>query len=102
MDIHFNDAVWQVVASVPEGKLVTYGQVAKLAGYPGYARQVGALMQALPSDTALPWHRVVNAQGRLSLPAASEGYREQRLRLEQEGVEFVKGRVSLKQYLWEP
>jgi methylated-DNA-protein-cysteine methyltransferase-like protein len=72
---NLREIVWQVVASIPEGKVATYGQVAKIAGYPSQARYVGATLRNLPKNTALPWHRVINAQGRISFPSDSEAYK---------------------------
>lgn len=91
----------QVVGSIPKGKVSTYGQVAKLAGYPGYARQVGAALRNLPKDTNLPWFRVLNAQGRISLPKGGAGYHKQKTLLEDEGIQFQGDRVSLKDYGWQ-
>lgn len=91
----------QVVGSIPKGKVSTYGQVAKLAGYPGYARQVGATLRNLPRDTQLPWFRVLNAQGRISLPMGSEGYLRQKTLLEDEGIQFQGDKVLLKDYGWQ-
>ena len=96
----FVQMVWQVVASIPKGKVATYGQVAALAGFKNYARQVGRALHNLPEGTALPWHRVVNAQGRLSFPLDSEAYRTQKVRLESEGVYFRAGGIALREYGW--
>jgi len=78
--------------------VATYGRVAALAGIPRGARFVGSVLRDLPSGTKLPWHRVLNAAGRLSLDPI--GAREQRERLEEEGVGFVGGRVDLRRYGW--
>lgn len=94
-------AIWQLVAAIPPGKVATYGQIAKLCGYPGYARYVGHSLKQLPADSSLPWHRVINARGEISFPADSEAYLRQRERLEQEGVQFNGGSVSLKRYCWD-
>jgi methylated-DNA-protein-cysteine methyltransferase-like protein len=93
-----------VVQRIPAGVVATYGQVARLAGLPGRARQVGHALSALPSDTRVPWHRVVNAQGKVSPRIDGRPADEiQRLRLEAEGVVFdVNGRISLKLFLWRP
>jgi len=93
--------VWQVVAAIPCGKVASYGQIAELAELPRQARAVGKMMSQLPKDTALPWHRVINAQGRISFPVDSEGYQRQRVRLEDEGIEFIGERISLKHYRWD-
>lgn len=90
----------QVVGSIPKGRVSTYGQIAALAGYPGYARQVGATLKNLPKDTELPWFRVLNAQGRISFPENSKSYLKQKAMLQGEGVEFRGDRISLKEYGW--
>ena len=96
-----NERIWQIVFQIPAGRVASYGQIAALAGLPGHARQVGAVLKSLPKPTTLPWHRVCNAQGRLSLPEGSTSYREQKARLESEGIVFVKGRIALDRYRWE-
>ena len=58
--------IYAVIRRIPFGKVATYGQVAELAGLPGHARQVGYALHALPSATAVPWHRVINAAGTVS------------------------------------
>ncbi len=96
------DRIYAVVRRIPEGKVATYGQVAVVAGLPGHARQVGYALNALRDDT-VPWHRVINAQGKVSERAEPgwEGY--QRHLLEDEGVVFSeRGAVSLKLYRWQP
>jgi methylated-DNA-protein-cysteine methyltransferase-like protein len=95
--------IYSVVRHVPRGRLATYGQIAKLAGLPGHARQVGYALHALPDDLAIPWHRVINAQGRVS-PRGDPGWDlVQRQLLEREGVCFdVSGRVDLERYRWKP
>ena len=91
----------QVVGAIPKGKVATYGQIAKLAGYPGYARQVGSTLKNLPRDTELPWYRVINAQGRISFPPGSSAYRKQKELLEAEGVLVQSNRISLRRFGWE-
>lgn len=94
--------VYEVVRSIPRGRVATYGQVARLAGLAGHARQVGYALHALPELSSVPWHRVVNARGEISLPRASGADVTQRLRLEREGVRFDgKGRIDLKAFGWE-
>lgn len=93
-------AIYTALRSVPTGKVVTYGQLAKMAGLPGAARLAGTILCLLPENTDLPWHRVVNAQGKISMAENSLGYLEQIRRLQAEGVVFAKGRVSLKTYQW--
>lgn len=90
-----------VLSKIPSGRLVTYGQLAKMAGYPGAARAVGALLKQLPEGTQLPWHRVVAAGGRLSLPVNTASGDEQRRRLSAEGVLISQDRVKLTHYQWQ-
>ena len=96
-----NHRIWQVVALIPSGKVVTYGNVARQAGMPGAARRVGMALRRLPADTRIPWHRVINAQGRISLPEGSTSQLTQRERLEAEGILFrVNGSVDLRRFGW--
>lgn len=91
--------IWQVVALIPPGKVATYGDVARLAGLPGAARRTGKALRSLPEKTKVPWHRVINSQGRISLPEGTRGHYTQRERLEAEGVVFsASGRIDLKKY----
>jgi methylated-DNA-protein-cysteine methyltransferase related protein len=94
--------IYAVVRRIPAGKVATYGQVAELAGLERHARMAGYALHALPDHTTVPWHRVINAQGRLSLRADGEGsVLRQRFLLEEEGVVFdLSGRVSLKRFGW--
>lgn len=96
------DKIYAVVRRVPRGHVTTYGAVARLAGLPGRARQVGYALAALRDGSAVPWHRVVNAQGRLSLArVGSPSGITQRLRLTREGVRVDAGdRVSLAAFGW--
>lgn len=96
------ERIWQVIYQIPAGRVASYGQVARLAGLPGRARLVGHTLKKLPKPTALPWHRVCNSQGRLSLPTHSPSYGEQKSRLEREGIVFVGGRIALKTFGWDP
>ena len=94
------ERIWHVVSQIPEGRVATYGQVAELAGLPRAARKVGRTMSRLPHGSRLPWHRVINAAGRVS--ARGGGEHRQREILEAEGVVFIKGRVDLSRYGWSP
>lgn len=88
---------------IPRGRVTTYGSVARLAGLAGQPRLVGYALHTIGSGAMLPWHRVINAQGKLSLEAAgaSSGL-TQRMRLQQEGVIVnAAGRVDLKRFGWE-
>jgi methylated-DNA-protein-cysteine methyltransferase-like protein len=93
--------IHRVVSRIPKGRVATYGQIARLAGLRGQARLVGYAMHALPVGTRVPWQRVVNARGMISLPASSAA--RQRERLEREGVRFdARGRIDLDRFLWQP
>ena len=94
--------IYAVVRRIPSGRVTTYGNVARIAGLPGHARQVGYALSALPSGTSVPWHRVINAQGRLSLVRAGRtSGTTQRIRLVREGVTVnAGGRVSLARFGW--
>ena len=97
-------AIYAIVGRIPEGNVATYGQVAGLAGLPGRARLVGYALSALAGRSSLPWHRVVNAQGRISpRSCGSDANMEQRLRLKHEGVRFdTNDRIPLERFLWRP
>jgi methylated-DNA-protein-cysteine methyltransferase-like protein len=100
---NINQRIWQVVALIPRGRVATYGDVARHAGMPGAARRVGAALRGLPEDTRIPWHRVINAQGKISLPEGSATQYTQRERLEAEGIVFrATGRVDFSRYRWYP
>lgn len=96
-----------VVRRIPHGRVASYGQVATLAGLPHHARHVGYALHALPEGTPVPWHRVVNARGGISLRAwdfsGGGGAETQMLRLAAEGIEFdARGRVPLERFGWRP
>ncbi len=95
-------AIYAVVRRIPSGRVATYGQVARLAGYPGCARQVGYALSALENGSPVPWHRVVNARGCISLRSGGSPWgMVQRLRLEAEGVRFDgQGRINLERFQW--
>jgi methylated-DNA-protein-cysteine methyltransferase related protein len=95
------DRFYRVIRKIPRGHVATYGQIARLAGLPGHARQVGYALHALKGSTSVPWQRVINAAGRISLRPLTGGI-SQRLLLEKEGVEFSGERVSLARYAWTP
>jgi methylated-DNA-protein-cysteine methyltransferase-like protein len=95
--------IYAVVRKIPCGRVATYGQVAELAGLPRQARQVGYALHAWKGDAPLPWQRVLNARGEISMRSEPGGDRLQRALLEEEGVEFdASGRVSLARYRWQP
>ena len=92
------DLVWQIVNAIPEGSVATYGQIATMAGAPQQSRLVGRILSRLPKGSKLPWHRVLNSQGKISNPDPTR----QQDRLEAEGVSLINGRVRLKSYQWNP
>jgi methylated-DNA-protein-cysteine methyltransferase-like protein len=91
-------AIYLALASVPAGRVVTYGQLAAMAGLPRAARLAGRALKDLPEATELPWHRVINAQGRISLPEDSASYQEQKRRLQLEGILFNNNKINLRIY----
>jgi len=89
-----------VVQSIPSGKVAAYGQVAAIAGNPRAARQVVRTLKMWSGSRDLPWHRIVNREGRISLPPGG-GYEEQRGLLEAEGVVFgLDGRIDMRFHRW--
>lgn len=93
--------IYATVRKIPSGKVASYGQIAKLAGLPGRARQVGYAMYALPKGTTVPWQRVINAQGRVSRRRIPGAELTQRMLLEREGVRFgPSGRIDLGRFGW--
>ena len=94
------DEIYRWVCHVPEGKVATYGQIARLAGRCS-ARQVGYAMAALSGDGNIPWHRIINSQGRISMRTGSEGHHLQRILLEAEGIVFSENdKIDLLEYRW--
>jgi methylated-DNA-protein-cysteine methyltransferase-like protein len=100
----FNQLVYALVRAIPPGKVLNYGRVAELLGVPGAAREVGWALHSLSSkDEPVPWQRVVNAQGRISIKGSPEGAAEQRALLEAEGIFFdERDRLDMKIHLWDP
>ncbi|WP_028784445.1 MGMT family protein [Thalassobacillus devorans] len=98
----FTKKVIHLISSIPEGKVMTYGQIAKLAGSPRGARQVARVLHSLSRKYKLPWHRVVNSKGQIAI-RDEEAAEEQRIRLESEEVRVEKERyVDLKVYQYHP
>ncbi|MCG8550602.1 MAG: MGMT family protein [Desulfobacterales bacterium] len=96
----FTQDVVEIIKSIPEGKVSTYGTIALMAGHSNGARQVTRIIHSMSRKHNLPWHRIINAKGLISLPKSC-GYEEQKARLQDEGVLFdAKDRIDLKQYLW--
>jgi methylated-DNA-protein-cysteine methyltransferase-like protein len=97
----FTDRVVLIVRRIPRGRVASYGQIAAMAGSPSGARQVARLLHSLSEVEGLPWHRVINSRGTISLPGL--GGEIQRGLLEHEGVEFgLGGVVDLERCGWRP
>lgn len=102
MPSEFTVEVIEAIREIPEGMVCTYGGIAKLAGSSRAARQVVRVLHIYGEKERLPWWRVINREGRISLKPG-HGYEEQLELLESEGLEFGPGdRIDLKQYLWNP
>jgi len=96
------DRIYRTVRRIPRGRVATYGQIAKLAGMPNQARLVGYALHAL-QDGRVPWQRVVNGRGEISVRAFPGSEDVQRELLEREGVRFdARGRLSLERFGWRP
>jgi len=98
-ELSFRERVWLIIAAIPYGRVTTYGEIARLAGSPRAARQVGGVLKKLPEGSSLPWHRVVNREGRISLQG--EDFRRQQQALEAENIEFTQQQtINLDKYRW--
>jgi methylated-DNA-protein-cysteine methyltransferase-like protein len=91
-------AIWETVRRIPRGKVLTYGDVARLAGLPRQARLAGYALHNMPLGADIPWQRVINARGEISLTGSAAA--EQKKLLEEEGVHFRGRRVDLNRYRW--
>jgi methylated-DNA-protein-cysteine methyltransferase-like protein len=105
----FDKAIWKTVASIKSGQVMSYGQVARIAGYPRHARMVSKAMSR--SAEPLPWYRVIRSDRTLAFEVGSEAYNNQKSLLEKEGVRFIGGKVvpldsdedkDLDKLLWGP
>jgi methylated-DNA-protein-cysteine methyltransferase-like protein len=94
--------IWNCVASIPRGRVASYGQVADLAGVHRGARLVGPALRAAPPGLCLAWHRVINARGRIAIQPDNPAHREQVRRLRAENVTVIDGRVDVAMYKWSP
>lgn len=92
----FTEEVLEIITSIPHGKVMTYGQIAAYAGNPRGARQVSRILHGMSEKYQLPWHRVINSKGKISLPG--ELGNRQRTLLEQEGIVFKNDSISLRNY----
>jgi methylated-DNA-protein-cysteine methyltransferase-like protein len=95
--------IYAVVSRIPKGRVATYGQVAVLAGLPRQPRLVGYALHVLPPSSRVPWHRVVNAKGQISVRGNGLGHEElQAALLRREGVRLSAGAIALARYRWQP
>ena len=95
--------ILNVVTQIPYGKVASYGQVARLAGLPKHARLVGRVLGRLENDHDIPWHRVINTQGKISHQSFNgQGVNIQQQKLIEEGIEVNGGKVNLMFYQWQP
>lgn len=93
--------ILEVVALIPFGKVATYGQIAQLAGLPKHARLVGTVLKNLDEGSQLPWHRVINSQGKVSTTNLDEHGENRQLKLlKNEGVLLENYKIKLKDYQW--
>ncbi|MCV2885907.1 MGMT family protein [Aestuariibacter sp. AA17] len=93
--------IHETVNCVPLGYVVSYGQLADLAGLPGRARMVGKLLSS-DESTPLPWHRVLRADGKIAFPPASHFAQLQRDKLQEEGVAVINFGVNMRMFQWQP
>lgn len=98
---NFTQRVIKIIQRIPEGKVCTYGRIGRMAGHPNGARQVARILHSSSRTRKLAWHRVVNVQGRISLPE-NGGYEHQKARLQAEGVVFDDtDRIDMNRFLWD-
>jgi methylated-DNA-protein-cysteine methyltransferase related protein len=97
----FRERVLDVIANIPEGRVMTYGQLAEVAGMPRHARAVGDILHGLSLETDLPWWRVINSSGKISTYKVGTGELQRGL-LEREAVQFdANGKLKLEKYRWQ-
>jgi methylated-DNA-protein-cysteine methyltransferase related protein len=95
--------ILSIVVLIPKGKVATYGQIAKLAGMPKHARYVGYALKNLENNSDVPWHRVINSKGMLSLEKDDEkGMSIQQQLLLAENIVVLGGKINLKEFQWKP
>ncbi len=97
----FTLKIIQLISAIPAGKVATYGQIAAMAGNHRAARQVSRVLHTCTSKYQLPWHRVIGAAGKISIPKDHSGYFKQKKKLEEEGVMFgLSDTIDLSLYQW--
>ncbi|MFV1873501.1 MAG: MGMT family protein [Oleiphilus sp.] len=93
-------AILTTLANIPYGRVSSYGEIAKRSGFPGLARFVARVLQKLPPQSTIPWHRVINSQGKISFPPGSEMYSHQKRKLLEEGIVFSSSDCITKEFFW--
>jgi methylated-DNA-protein-cysteine methyltransferase-like protein len=97
----FFEQVYRLVCQIPAGKVASYGMIARMLGHPHAARTVGWALHSLPEGSDVPWHRVINSQGRVSTGGEGQADNLQRVLLEAEGVRFDEhGKVDGDRFSW--
>ncbi|MBI4810056.1 MAG: MGMT family protein [Ignavibacteriales bacterium] len=94
------EIILETVKKIPRGKVATYGEIARLSGLLNQARLVGYALHSIPNKSKIPWHRVINSQGKISFQRSSSVYHRQRSLLKKEGVYFDKDRIEFKKFGW--
>lgn len=94
--------ILDTIRDIPKGNVASYGQVAEIAGVPRGARQVGYALRSLPKGHDVPWHRVIQASGRIAFDKNSPQFDEQKERLMMEDVAVIAGRIDMQKYRWQP
>lgn len=94
--------IWAAVMKIPKGKVAAYGQIAYIAGLGRQPRLVGYALHNIPDGMDIPWHRVINAQGKISFPKGSRHYERQKKMLKAEGIEFNGEKINLERFGWDP
>ena len=96
----FYPLIWETVQQIPKGSVATYGEIARVCGLLRQARLVGYALKSTPPQLKIPWHRVVNAEGKISFPKVNAHYSQQKKLLEKEGVVFTGDRIELEKFSW--
>ncbi|MDH4222204.1 MAG: MGMT family protein [candidate division Zixibacteria bacterium] len=101
-DPSLNQRIITLIKNIPEGKVATYGQIATMAGNPQATRLVVWTLNSCSQKEKLPWHRVINSKGRISLKPG-QGYELQKMLLQKDGIKFEEDdSIDLEKYLWSP
>ena len=94
--------IFQVIAQIPYGRVASYGQIARLAGIPKHSRLVGYVLKHMDADSSLPWYRVINSQGKISLSKLNDqGQNIQAQLLMVEGILVIGDKVKMKEFQWD-